>query len=142
MNLPLPSETSVEAATKWAAFVGAAVIALRQAVKTFKADRKDNAIIESETQHILRLENDIATKSRIIAGQAEALRELAALESEGAPDIAVLGVYVEDLTERVCPMVATGQCPAINACEHIGEIYANINDRRLKKAKILATGGV
>ena len=137
MSVQPPSEFAVDSAFKWVGSIGVAAVAIRQAFKTFKADQRDDKIIESEIKHIERMGSEIEAKRLLIENLESQLNEIRQIELQGAPDIAIIGVYLEQLKERDCTEVDLGKCPALDICEHLEFVYERITQRREQKAQLL-----
>lgn len=87
--------------------------------------------------------DQIDTLNDTIKEQAERLHKLGEkigalrdIELEGAGDVAVMGVYIEQIEQRTCKNLK--DCSATLPVENMGLVYNRINARRSRKEVVFA----
>jgi hypothetical protein len=111
----------------------------RKVMRTFKTDKLEDLQIKADVNQLKRLNDEIDEMAADNKKMADKLKKLWNTELEGAPDMAEMRVYSNQLCFAKCPnVIKGGDCPAFQAGGHIAEIAARIHTRREAKREILA----
>lgn len=119
---------------KWSIIIAVGIMAIRWVFIQFTADPTHDIDNEQLTQKVARLNRELAACRLRISSLENIIASLHRIEIEGAQDIALLGVWIEQLKIRVCPTLE--QCPGTKICESMVEVFGRVSERRGTKEKL------
>ena len=122
----------------WITGLFAVITGGRKVFKGVKGDVYEVSRIESERAQLERKDKEINTKDYKIAALELKIKRLRDVELEGAPDIAIIGVWIKQLETRHCPCIEQGFCCATHPTLNLIEAYTRVSNRRIEKSHIFA----